>query len=473
MYIILSKDVILRDEHHYINSEARFFYNAKTRHSEFLSAAAFELLVYLSKSRTIEDTWEFYHKRAMELNELPQREEFNQFINEMILGNTILKTSKKENVTKPLSNLKISPPASFKYTPMTFPTKVNITSTMRCNLACKHCLRESSPFVDISDELNTDEVIQLFSELDNLGVIELAFSGGETTTRKDICTILEHAGTLRCFFEFFTNGHRVSDKVYQTLLKVKEKKQRGLQIHLSLDGDEFYHDQMRGKGSYKRVMDTLKRFAQDKFYVIVESVLVPDCVKSDGVRKVVEACIENGANGISFHPASVSGRASLNPDYFQFTLSELDYFHKQVIQITKEYPSTKIEFQTYYYPGPKNKDNDFELPPNVGPQGMYLLAIGANGDIYPCTESIGDTSQIIANVKDEGGVLSAWNSRKWDFYRGGWELDELTACIGCKFHGDCTMQTCRCYAQRVLLNKYNAMPECYKVRDEIWGKSKI
>ncbi|MEM5601586.1 radical SAM protein [Bacillus cereus] len=73
---------------------------------------------------------------------------------------------------------------------------------MRCNLACKHCLRESSPFVDISDELNTDEVIQLFSELDNLGVIELAFSGGETTTRKDICTILEHAGTLRCFLNF-------------------------------------------------------------------------------------------------------------------------------------------------------------------------------------------------------------------------------------------------------------------------------
>ncbi|OIB01947.1 radical SAM protein [Paenibacillus sp. LC231] len=391
----------------------------------------------------------------------------------MIFRGTVIETEKKMQVRRPLLNLGINYPFSSKYTPMTFPTKVNVTSTMRCNLACKHCLRESSPFVDTSDELSTDEIKKLFTDLDNLGVIELAFSGGETTTRKDICAILEHASTLRCFFEFFTNGHRVTDAVYNTLLEVKKKKQRGLQIHLSLDGDEYYHDQIRGKGSYERVMKTLSRFAKDDFNVIVESVLVPELVKNDGVRKVIEACIENGAKGVSLHPASVSGRASLDPDYFQFTLTELDFFSKEVSRLKKKYNSIKIEFQTYYYPGPKSSSSEVKLPPNVGPQGMYLLAIGADGNVYPCTESIGDKSQIISNVRDEGGVLAAWRSSKWDFYRGGWNLEDLKVCSGCIFNGNCMMQTCRCYAQRTLLNKFDAMPECYKVRDEIWETSKI
>ncbi|PKJ54484.1 radical SAM/SPASM domain-containing protein [Bacillus sp. SN10] len=477
MYILINNEVILRNEYRYLDSHARFFFNAQTRHSEFISAAAFDLLVFLTKSHTIEEAWNYYFNRANELNEIPHRKEFDAFINEMILGNTIIKSSKGQTNKRPLSNLDLEYPNSSKYTPMTFPTKVNITSTMRCNLACKHCLRESSPFINTSNEMSTDDIKKLFTDIDNLGVIELAFSGGETTTRKDICEIIDHAGTLRCFFEFFTNGHRVTENVYNSLLKLKEKKKRGLQIHLSLDGDEYYHDKMRGKGSYKRVLETLSRFSKDKFYVIVESVLVPECVEAGGVQKVAKACLEKGANGISFHPASISGRAGLDPDYFQFTLSQLESFKNDVHNVTNnlnpKYPSTKIEFASYYYPGFKNNDSEVHLPPNVGPQGMYLLAIGADGSIYPCTESIGDTTQVIGNVNNEGGILTAWHSPKWDFYRGGWEIEELTACQGCKFNGNCSMQTCRCYAQRTLLNKYDAMPECYKVGDEIWETSKI
>ena len=470
MYIVLREDVILRDEHHYLDSGARFFYTARTRQMEFLSEAAFDLLKHLTTSRTTEEAWVFYCLRATQLNESAVREEFDEFIDELIAGGTLYRSEVQVTHERPLLHLGIKAPQSSRYIPMTFPTKVNLTSTMRCNLMCKHCLRESSPFIDTTNELNTNELLDLFTELDNLGIIELAFSGGETTTRKDICTLIEHAGNLRCFFEYFTNGHRVTNAVYDSLLKVKEKKEGGLQIHLSLDGDEFYHDEMRGKGQYKRVIDTLARFSKDDFYTVVESVLVPGCVESGGVRKVVEVCVANGASGVSFHPASVSGRAGENPDYFQFTLSQLKYFEEEVALVTKDYPSIKIEFQAYYYPGKRISDTVFNLPSNVGPQGMFLLAIGADGSIYPCTEAIGDVSQVIANVKDKGGILSAWNNPKWDFYRGGWELAELSACSGCVFNGDCRMQTCRCYAQRTLLNRFDAMPECYKVGEEIWVK---
>ncbi|SDB96056.1 radical SAM/SPASM domain-containing protein [Shouchella lonarensis] len=472
-YMVLKDDVILRDEHLYLGSEARFFYTARTRQTEFVSEATFDLLVYLTTSRVYEDAWEYYYRRAIELGETPVREEYDGFINDLIDGETLFVTDQMMTVDRPLSNLQLSPPSSFKYAPMTFPTKVNVTSTMRCNLKCKHCLRESSPFMDTSDDLTTAEMKSLFTELDRLGAIEVAFSGGETTTRKDVCELIEHAGTLRCFFEFFTNGHKVTNAVYNSLVTLKEKKKKGFHIHLSLDGDEHFHDEMRGKGSYRRVIQTMKRFCDDKFPVVVESVLVPDCVHAGGVREVVKVCKESGVPGISFHPASVSGRAGENPDYFLFTLDELAEFEKQVRQLQEENPSMKILFEPYYYPGKKESSGEFDLPANVGSQGMYLLAIGADGSIYPCTESIGDQSQIIGNVRDEGGVLKAWHSEKWDFYRGGWDIDDLHACKGCIFHGNCSMQTCRCYAQRTRLDRYDAMPECYKVGEEIWGKSKV
>ncbi|MFJ7829439.1 radical SAM protein [Peribacillus sp. NPDC097264] len=472
MYIVLHDDVILRNEHGYLESNARFFYTARTRHTEFISAATFELLTYLTTSRTIDDAWNYYHEKAVALNELPDRVEFDEFIKELIDGGTLFLTDQYISSERPLKHLSISPPKTSKYTPMTFPTKVNVTSTMRCNLMCTHCLRESSPFFDTSDNLNTEEMKKLFTDLDNLGIIELAFSGGETTTRKDICELIDHAGTLRCFFEFFTNGHRVTQKVYDSLLRLKDRKGRGLQIHLSLDGDEIYHDKIRGNGQFHKVINTLKRFSNDSFYVIVESVLVPESVENGVVRKVIETCAANGANGISFHPASVSGRAGGNPENFLFTLSQLAYFEEEVLEVAKEFPNIKIEFQAYYYPGKKNTDNLFSLPANVGPQGMFLLAIGADGSVYPCTESIGDRSQIIGNVK-ETDLISIWNSTKWDFYRGGWEIEELKACQGCIFNGNCRMQTCRCYAKRTLFDAYGAMPECYKVGEEIWEKSKI
>jgi radical SAM protein with 4Fe4S-binding SPASM domain len=318
--------------------------------------------------------------------------------------------------------------------------------------------------------MTTDQLTDLLTQLDVGGVIEIALSGGETTTRPDIVDVIRHSASLRCYFEFFTNGHVLRPRVVDALREVAAVKARGLQIHLSLDGATAEeHDWIRGPGSFRGVVNSMEILGSLQAPLVVESVLTPASASLAGIRRIVDTCKRRGVWGVSFHAASLSGRAGCRPSDFLFTLDGLARFRRDVELVAAENSDIKVEYEQYFYPGPRKPDAEVSLPPNVGPQGMYLMGIGANGDVYPCTEAIGDLTQIIGNVKRQS-VLDVWQSERWTIHRGGWDLVDLKACRGCMFDGNCQMQTCRCYARRVRGDFYDAMPECYANRETLWNR---
>ena len=115
--------------------------------------------------------------------------------------------------------------------------------TMKCNLYCKHCYRESSPQEETDDELTTEEGKKLLSDMKkaNLGVI--VFSGGEPLLREDIFELIEYACSLGIMPLMGSNGTLITPEVAQRL------KASGLNaIAISVDSlNKEIHDEFRGK----------------------------------------------------------------------------------------------------------------------------------------------------------------------------------------------------------------------------------
>ena len=65
--------------------------------------------------------------------------------------------------------------------------------THRCNAQCLHCYSASGPKVDCSEELTTAEALSVIDQLADVGLLVLAFSGGEPLMRKDWSVLVAHA----------------------------------------------------------------------------------------------------------------------------------------------------------------------------------------------------------------------------------------------------------------------------------------
>lgn len=128
---------------------------------------------------------------------------------------------------------------------------VNITN--RCTLKCKHCFvyREGTPNTPTKE--NEMSVEQMIKELKRYrkkyGIVRMVWMGGEPLLRKDI---LQQGVKLFPQNTITTNGTLPLINLGPTITWV-----------VSLDGPEGLNDELRGKGSYKRVIKNLNNLPED------------------------------------------------------------------------------------------------------------------------------------------------------------------------------------------------------------------
>src|SRR3954469_22299893 len=77
--------------------------------------------------------------------------------------------------------------------------------THRCPLQCPYC---SNP-VELEragSELTTDEWKKVLTELSEIGVLQIHFSGGEPTARKDLVELVRHASDVGLYSNLITSA---------------------------------------------------------------------------------------------------------------------------------------------------------------------------------------------------------------------------------------------------------------------------
>ena len=126
--------------------------------------------------------------------------------------------------------------------------------TKRCNLRCKHCYANASPF-PAPDELTLDQKLEVLRQLDEAGVAALSFSGGEPLMSPDFWIVAREAAKTGMYVSVATNGTLIRPEVARRLKEIGVR-----YVEVSLDspnpGD---HDSFRGiRGAWERAVQGIK-----------------------------------------------------------------------------------------------------------------------------------------------------------------------------------------------------------------------
>ena len=146
---------------------------------------------------------------------------------------------------------------------------VNITweITLKCMLSCSHCLSDSG--AADAHELNTAESKKLIRQLSRLKVFQVNIGGGEPFIRDDFLELLTYAHENNVVTCVSTNGMLVDSTLAKKLAALK-----GLYLQLSLDGaTEDVNDEIRGKGTYQKILKAADRLAENNVPFSMNAVL--------------------------------------------------------------------------------------------------------------------------------------------------------------------------------------------------------
>lgn len=146
--------------------------------------------------------------------------------------------------------------------PLVPPEHVYFSLTSRCILQCEMCDVAKSPSRP-GDELQTSKIKEIILQVNGLGTKHIIFSGGEPFLREDLLEILEFSlSTPIENVALVTNGVLLDEQIIENLIKIKLT-----HITVSLDGLEKTNDAIRGRGTFKKIVDNIDKliFYKQKF----------------------------------------------------------------------------------------------------------------------------------------------------------------------------------------------------------------
>ncbi len=154
----------------------------------------------------------------------------------------VVKEAEKEGVVEQCSRGEgLSEDQKYRKYDNRFIHNVHWSITGKCNYRCRHCYM-SAPEAKFG-ELDHETIMDLIEQMADCGVPTVTLTGGEPLVRKDFMEIVdalqEHNIAIA---QIYTNGKLVTRELLEKL------QERGIrpEFNLSYDGDEGWHDWMRG-----------------------------------------------------------------------------------------------------------------------------------------------------------------------------------------------------------------------------------
>ena len=136
-----------------------------------------------------------------------------------------------------------------------------------CNLSCKNCYIESSPTNDRLSYLSFDEYLKFMNEVkeDGLKLLEIGFTGGEPFLNKDFPRMLNHSVQHGVEVLVLTNAMKPMLNNKSKIINLNKNK---LTFRVSIDHvDQKKHEKIRGKNSYKPMIEGIKWLRDNSFKI--------------------------------------------------------------------------------------------------------------------------------------------------------------------------------------------------------------
>lgn len=319
---------------------------------------------------------------------------------------------------------------------ITYPAYCTFHVTWRCNLNCMMCNQKETREIDRQEEMALEDIKKAFSQIGKLDVIKL--TGGEPFLRNDLIEMVKFFREVnRPRVIYITTNGMFTDKIIDFVEQVRDK---SIILAISLDGSADVHDKIRRfNGSYKKVMETLKRLEQLKGLSL--NVQINQTVLEDNIREIgkLEDAFKEFKKTYPIHYMIaeanfvVKGEGIENPinkESYYYQLPK-EYIDEVLLKITKSKKGGLIEatLDRYYYKGLKNRLVHGLDKPKIKCTAMRShFRIFPNGDILSC----GRDSSSVGNLKRQS-FKEIWFGdkarKKRDFVekcRGCWSRCEVT-----------------------------------------------
>jgi len=249
--------------------------------------------------------------------------------------------------------------------------------TERCNLNCLHCYKEKK---FLKGELHFFQVKKIFFEFLKLikewqlnrENVRVSFTGGEPFVREDFFEILELASKKRKNIRFgiLTNGTLLNENIIK---KLEDLKLDYLQI--SIEGGEKINDQIRGKGTFKKIIKALKILKKTKIFVGLSMTVTK--INLSEIEKVIKIAKKfKVALGVRRQVPIGFGKKLSK---FSLSPKEVQKMYHYLFWLKKDYDLIFFGCEDGILA------QDFpEYFPNGCSAGYLSMTILPNGDVYPC-----------------------------------------------------------------------------------------
>lgn len=140
--------------------------------------------------------------------------------------------------------------------------QIYLLLTEKCNLSCKMCIRGKQ----VGNDLSFDTLKMLLSRDQALMYNDIVITGGEPTLHPYFIDITKYMCRYSKTVTITTNGilNYYVDHFYHI---------DNVLFQVSVDGDEMAHDEIRGRGSYYKTMETINLFSNKKIPFAIASVV--------------------------------------------------------------------------------------------------------------------------------------------------------------------------------------------------------
>ena len=338
--------------------------------------------------------------------------------------------------------------------------------TLRCDHACSHC--GSRAEFARTDELNTEQLLEVADQLIRIGTREVTLIGGEAYLRSDVYTLVEYLSTAGIYVAMQSGGLGLSKR---RLRKLKEAGLKG--IGISIDGPEHSHDELRSRiGSWEAGMKALRNAKELNF--ITTSNTQINQLTLPYLRETMEAVRQAGVRVWRTQITVPMGRAADRPEWL------LQPY--QVLELIDTLAELKIEIlQKAHDKGiPPQKVMNITLGNNVGyygphehllrsapgirakvwagcQAGRFTLGIESDGKIKGCP-SLPSAPYIGGNIRDLT-LEQLWETPELRFVRDRKEEELWGHCKTCYYASVCKAGCS--FTTHCFFNKRGNNPFCY------------
>jgi MoaA/NifB/PqqE/SkfB family radical SAM enzyme len=241
--------------------------------------------------------------------------------------------------------------------------------TNRCPLECEHCYEWNN--LSAQDILSTEELLHILQKVQNYGVSNIQFSGGEPLVRFDALIQLITATRAETELWVLTSGFGLS------LPKARALKKAGLSgVVISLDHwSEDLHNQFRNhEKSFSSALEAIGNAKQAGLAVALSLCASRDFVSKDNLEKYYRLAHEMGVDIVRIlEPRQVGHYTGLSVELDTAHLDILHKFYLETINSPGYWHMPIIDYTVYHQ----------RLHGCFGAGDRYLY-IDSRADVHAC-----------------------------------------------------------------------------------------